>query len=360
MGGAILSTTIKINFQVYKSSYFIEEENLHEFSSKNIYGRALFYFLNEWFNPSNTIEIQTSGSTGKPKKYKAEKWKIESSANRTINFFRLNENQNFLLSLPIDFIAGKLMVVRAILANANLITQSISSAPLTPYFRAIDFGAVTPVQLERSIKKYGIKDLPQIKKLLVGGAQVNTQIKQLLQGFKGEVYESFGMTETFTHVALRKVYPIEEDCFEVLSGINASENNGKLVLDAPDFLSSPVVTNDLVKFNSPNSFKWLGRADFTINSGGLKVQPENLEEQLSSIMEVPFAVVGKPDKELGERIVLAIEGRYEIKSNVFKNLPSNLKPRGIIYVNEIPRTSAGKVLRKDLKELIKEVLDNPI
>jgi o-succinylbenzoate---CoA ligase len=353
---------IKINHKEYSSKYFLQPENEIGFENENPIGKEVFGFLNSWFSDSKFLEIKTSGSTGKPKVFSVEKWKLEASAKRTLDFFDLNKESTFLLCLPISFIAGKLMVLRSMLNNGNLITQTPSSSPLINLKIPIDFGALTPMQMFGSIESVGIENITQIKFLLLGGASVSDSLITQLEGYKGKVFETFGMTETLTHFALRECYPTKQKAFKLLPEISMQAIDGILTVKSNSFLQEVIATNDMVELTNNNQFIWKGRADFTINSGGLKVQPEAIEDKLIESIPPPFYICFKPDEILGQKIVLCVlQGNSKvIKDANFKNLQKLEKPKAIVEVDEFPRAENGKILRHELANKIENLLEWPI
>jgi O-succinylbenzoic acid--CoA ligase len=351
---------IKINHKEYSSKYFLQPENEKEFENENPIGKQVFGFLNSWFSNSKFLEIKTSGSTGKPKVFSVEKWKLEASAKRTLDFFDLNKESTFLLCLPISFIAGKLMVIRSMLNNGNLITQTPSSSPLTSLKIPVDFGAITPMQMLGSIESVGIENIAQIKFLLIGGASVSDSLITQLEGFKGNVFETFGMTETLTHFALRECYPIKQKAFKLLPEISMQAIDGKLTVKSNSFLQEVISTNDIVEITNNNQFIWKGRADFTINSGGIKVQPESIESKLlETTIPTPFYISFKPDEKLGQKMVLCVlQGNSKIiKDANFRNLEKIEKPKAIVEVDEFPLAENGKILRNQLAKKIENLLE---
>ena len=268
-----------------------------------------------------------------------------------------------MLCLPISFIAGKLMVIRSILNNGNLITQTPSSSPLTSLKTPIDFGALTPMQMLGSIESVGIENIAQIKFLLLGGASVSDSLITQLKSYKGKVFETFGMTETLTHFALRECYPIKQKAFKLLPEISMQAIDGILTVKSNSFLQEVISTNDIVEITNNNQFIWKGRADFTINSGGIKVQPESIESKLlETSISRPFYISFKPDEKLGQKIVLCVlQGSSKIiKDANFKNLEKIEKPKAIVEVDKFPLAENGKILRNQLAKKIENLLEWPI
>lgn len=346
--------SIKINNIPYAEGFFLNQTNKDEFKKFHFQGEALFDFLHHWFNNSKTIEITTSGSTGKPKTFQVEKWKLEQSANRTLSFFNLKYNSTFLLSLPLRFIAGKLMVIRTLKNRGNLITQELSSTPLIGLKGKYDFAAFTPMQIEESFLKYPLLKWPNIKFLLIGGAAVNDTTLNYLSDFKGIAYETYGMTETLTHVALRQLTPNKFDYFTLLADIKMKIDQGLLTLMSNSFIKYKIKTNDIVEPYGKNNFKFIGRSDFVINSGGLKIQPEMIENQLKPSINFPFFISSLPHNSLGEMVVFVttLNNKIDLNDSRFEILEKNMRPKSIINLNEFPLTESGKINRLALKREI--------
>jgi len=332
----------------------LEINNLH---SKNDFEKKVIFFLKEWFSDSKTVKVQTSGSTGIPKVIEVEKEKMLNSAKMTCNFLDLKEGDTALICLPIEYISGKMMVVRAIIRKLKLIISDPSLKPLENLNENIDFCAMTPLQVENSLDKIHF-----IKYLIIGGAAVSENLKskisQALQHSLSptQIYETYGMSETLSHIALKKTYPTQDEYFSVFDAIEIStDERNCLKISAPQLNSEILQTNDLVEIKNRNQFKFLGRTDNVINSGGAKIFPEQLEALVKK--EIPNEVVflGIKDESLGQKLILIVEG---FESENLKSQISNLKfeksfhkPKEIIFVKEIPRTPNGKVNRLELKSI---------
>ena len=332
----------------------LEINNLH---SKNDFEKKVIFFLKEWFSDSKTVKVQTSGSTGIPKVIEVEKEKMLNSAKMTCNFLDLKEGDTALICLPIEYISGKMMVVRAIIRKLKLMISDPSLKPLENLNENIDFCAMTPLQVENSLDKIYF-----IKYLIIGGAAVSENLKskisQALQHSLSptQIYETYGMSETLSHIALKKTYPTQDEYFSVFDAIEIStDERNCLKISAPQLNSEILQTNDLVEIKNRNQFKFLGRTDNVINSGGAKIFPEQLEALVKK--EIPNEVVflGIKDESLGQKLILIVEG---FESENLKSQISNLKfeksfhkPKEIIFVKEIPRTPNGKVNRLELKSI---------
>ncbi|MBE98673.1 AMP-binding protein [Flavobacterium coralii] len=302
--------------------------------------RAVGDFLLDWFDKNDYIVMQTSGTTGEPKPIRVEKQAMVNSALATGAFFDLDPGIKVLHCLPTQYVAGKMMLVRAFILGWELDLAEPTSYPLRRADAVYDFSAMVPLQAQHSLDK-----LHKVKKLILGGAKVSSALAAQLQQIPTEIYETYGMTETITHIAAKRV---GEEAFTVLPNINVSEDERHcLVIDAYTLCNEPVVTNDVVKVISDNQFIWLGRYDNVINSGGVKLFPEQIEEKLSAYIDRRFFVKGVPDEELGEKLVLVVEGdAYDIPASVFKKLGKFEKPKEIVFVEKFAETNSGKVIRE--------------
>ena len=305
-------------------------------------------FLEEWWNEMDFIEVKTSGSTGTPKPIQLSKQAIVASARKTISFFNIKASNTLLLCLPVHFIAGKLMLIRAMVSGANLILADTSLNPLELLEKQINFCAMTPTQAIHTLKKNASR-FSLIQTLLLGGAPVPLEIEQQISRLT-EVYVSYGMTETITHIALRKA---NEDYYHGLPGVlfKVSES-GNLIIDA-DHLEGIVETTDQVELLDHSTFKWLGRADNVINSGGKKLFPEIIEKKLEGILTERYYVKGIPHESLGTAVALVVEcsdktpaEKAEILERVSTVLGKHEKPKAIITVKRFDETASGKVIRQ--------------
>jgi len=297
-------------------------------------------FISEWLVPKETIELQTSGSTGTPKKIVVQKKCMKNSARLTGARFGLKSGDSALLCLPMKYIAAKMMVVRALELGLELKVVD----PSGTIRESADFVAMVPMQLANSLDQ-----LDHIKTIIVGGSPVNESLIKKLQNTKTEIYETYGMTETVTHVAVKPLNGVHKsECFVALDGVSfETDARGCLIIDAPALNPEPVVTNDVVELLSVTSFNWLGRIDNVINSGGIKMHPEIIEKKLESFLpNRRYFVVGLPDKELGQKLALIVEGDpFDIELNY---LPKYEQPKEIIFRSSFPETESGKIKRHAL------------
>ncbi|HUH25543.1 MAG TPA: AMP-binding protein [Flavobacterium sp.] len=310
------------------------------------YEKELGDFILQWFDHNNFVELSTSGTTGKPKKIKLEKEAMTQSALATGEFFQLKPDDSALLCLPTRYIAGKMMFVRAVVLGLKLDYVNPSKEPLKNTDKIYDFVAMVPLQVQNSITQ-----IEQCRKLIVGGAELDEKIKLHLKDMMLEVYETYGMTETITHIAAKR---IQDKYFTSLPHANIStDERGCLLIEAPLVANGLVVTNDLIELINDVQFQWIGRIDNVINSGGIKIVPEKIEQKLSEYIPYRFFVIGKEDESLGQKLVLVIEqDPYNLLPEVLSSLEKYERPKEILFVKQFKETPTGKILRKDTVEVL--------
>ena len=274
---------------------------------------------------------------------------MRRSAEITADYFNLHPRSSVLLCLSADYIAGMMMIVRSVVNNWNLVIVEPSSNPLKDIVGSFDFCAMVPLQVQSSLDQ---KKLTGIKTLIIGGAAVNSdQIAQLKNsGVKS--FATYGMTETATHIAIRELSPKTAESFVVMPEYTISQDSrGCLIIDA-EHLEKPVQTNDSIQLTS-TGFKLLGRIDNVINSGGMKVFPEEIEAKIADVFgEASFYVTSSLDEKLGEKVILVIEGEEisgrDIILECSEKLAPHQKPRQLVYELSFERTETGKIIRKRL------------
>ncbi|HLT65264.1 MAG TPA: AMP-binding protein [Flavobacterium sp.] len=310
------------------------------------YEKDLGNLILQWFDDNDFVELTTSGTTGVPKKVKLSKEAMRHSALATGEFFNLKSGDSALLCLPTQYIAGKMMFVRAAVLGLDLYYVNPCKEPLKNTEKIYDFVAMVPLQVQHSITQ-----IEQCKILIVGGAKLSASVKDLLSGMMVDVYETYGMTETITHIAAKK---IDDKYFTVLPHANIStDERGCLIIEAPLVANGLVVTNDLVEMINDIQFRWIGRVDNLINSGGIKLIPEQIEEKLSEYIPYRFFVMGVEDDDLGQKLVLVIENSpYTLVPEALNALERFEKPKEIFFVEHFKETPTGKILRKDTLETV--------
>ena len=314
-------------------------------------------FLAEWYDDRDFIEVKTSGSTGTPKIIQLKKDFVAASALRTIRFFDLKEGDKILHCLSSRFIAGKLMVVRAITGKLDLYPVDPSSD-----FKILtsDINFRFAAMVINQVAKCLDFDHWNLEFLLLGGSSIPAQLEKKLQSKKTICYSSYSMTETATHIALRQLNSKKkDDYYQCLEGVRVGLNKKScLRIELTGLNKGFLQTNDLAELKDNKNFKILGRADNVIISGGIKFSPEQIEEKLEKYIDVPFLISSLQDKRLGEKLILIIEGtescelidRIEI---IAKQLLSKYeRPRQILFIENIPKTENNKPDRKKLRKIL--------
>ncbi|MFN8311122.1 MAG: AMP-binding protein [Chitinophagales bacterium] len=316
-------------------------------------------WLQEWLDDRPSYQLQTSGSTGNPKIITHQRNAFLNSASRTNTFFGITSHSNMLLALPVKGIGGKMMLVRAAVAGCKLWCVPPTSNPLKEILQQpFDLASFTPMQLQLMLKEEQSKaQLLQIKNLLIGGSTVSARLENnwVHLGSKSNCYETFGMTETLSHVALRA---FGNNYFTALPGVTFSERDGCLEINDQYVLKKTIVTNDLVELLSPSAFQWLGRTDFAINTGGLKVHPELIEKKLLDVITTPFFFWKQKDELLGEKVIAVVNGQpdsvMEQELKVTPLLSKYEHPKAVYFLPKFLYTATGKIDRLATAALISE------
>ena len=316
-------------------------------NSKEEYLSELGRFLLDWLSDNPEIKLQTSGSTGETTQLRAPKAMLSASAMTTVKALALQPKQQALLCLSVRHIAGKMMLIRALLAGLWIDVIEPTASPMVS--KAYDFTAMTPHQLRSSLDH-----LDRFKQIIVGGAPVDDSLRSALKGHASHVLSTYGMTETYSHVALQNL-SAGETHYTAVDHVRFSTQGDSLVIHAPHIGIEKLITTDCVDLISSTQFVWKGRSDYVINSGGIKLHPEQIEKALSAIILVPFFVFGKPDKRLGQSLSIVFEGHLP---NEIETMVSNLdtlskyeKPKDYFVLSQFIRSN-GKILRKQTLKAI--------
>jgi hypothetical protein len=316
-------------------------------------------WFSEWFSPSPYVTVQTSGSTGTPKRLTVRKAQMIESARTTCSFLQLKRGDRALLCMDTKYIGAKMMLVRTWVAGLELIVREPSGHPLKDIDTPVDFAAMVPLQVYNSLQVPKEKErLKQVKKLLIGGGSIDPALEAELKSFPGELYSTYGMTETLSHIALRRINGNEASPYYTpFDSVRLTlTDDARLVIEAPWIDDGPLHTNDIAELLPDGRFRILGRADNYIHSGGIKLQIESLEEKIRPIIHTPFAITSAPHRKFGEIVVLLIEKTagtdIDALSKQINNLyPAYERPKIIRQVDLIPMTENGKTDRKACKEL---------
>lgn len=313
-------------------------------------------FLAEWHNDSPTLLVHTSGSTGHPKPMLVEKRRMEASARITCEFLGLHEGDTALLCMSLDYIAGKMMVVRSLVCGLRLIYVTPSGLPY--WEGTIDFAAMVPLQVWNLLHNAeGRERLKQIRNLIIGGGAIDEVLERELQDFPNAVWSTYGMTETLSHIALRRLNGADHSLFyKPFNDVTVSLNEEQcLVINAPAVCDRTLITNDIAEL-SEQGFRILGRKDNVICSGGIKIQIEEVERLLRPYLSTPYIITRARDEKFGEVVVLLIEGTSDDAQQIcHRVLPKYWQPRRIVTVPHIPMTETGKPARA-----VAEQLANPL
>lgn len=311
-------------------------------------------FIEDWHSDAETIKVLTSGSTGTPKTIELRKQHMIASAKMTGEFLGLEKGQSAFLCLSPDTIAGKMMIVRSIVHNLMLVVGDVVSTPLEGVKDRIDFAAMVPMQARNSII-HNRKQYESISKVIIGGASIPPDLWHTISECMNRNYQTFGMTETISHIAMRSISDPSTD-YRLLPGITIDAPDSKLLINAPDLGIKNLETNDIIEITGKDTFKWIARADFIINSGGLKINPSEIESILSPIILSPFFSIGLKDEELGQRHVLCVEGKdtkYN-KDQFTPALDNRFCPKEIYYFDKFELTKSGKIDKLSTIQFLKD------
>ena len=329
-------------------------------------------FIDEWNNDSAYVEVKTSGSTGEPKRMLVEKRRMLNSARITCDFLGLKPGDTALLCMSTDYIAGKMMVVRSIERGLKLIevepcghpldikhlTLNIKHSQFSIFNFQFDFAAMVPMQVYNSLQVPEEKErLMAIRHLIIGGGAIDEAMEAELRTFPHAVWSTYGMTETLSHIALRRISgPEASEWYMPFPTVKLSTTDeGCLVIDAPEVCAQTLTTNDIVELKSDGRFRIRGRKDNVICSGGIKIQIEEVEQILKKYMRVPYIISKRKDEKFGEIVVLLTEGdTAEAQTICEQVLPKYHQPKVYLHVNQIPLTETGKPARKKAEELARK------
>lgn len=339
------------------------ETLLRKTSGSYDWEKSWFNFLAEWYNVQDFIEVQTSGSTGAPKTIRLNKTFVAASARRTIRFFNLKENDRVLHCLPSNYIAGKLMIVRALIGKLDLLVVDPSTDFSFLQKESFKFAAMVPNQVGKLLEfvrqpadwnpDFAGTPFGRLEFLLLGGSAIPQNLVKKLQAISTACYSSYAMTETATHIALRKLNgPGASEFYHCLDDIEVELSKaGCLRIKMPG-LEKPLQTNDLAELQDKKTFQVLGRADNIIISGGIKFSPEQLEKKLEPYIKQPFMISWLPHEMLGQQLILLVEGNQSAETNqqlqhIFQQqLDKFERPRKIRFISKLPRTLNGKIDRQ--------------
>jgi O-succinylbenzoic acid--CoA ligase len=318
-------------------------------------------FIRDWMSGAGDFVLHTSGSTGTPKPIHLTRAQMTASAQATAQALGLKPGWTALVTLDTRFVAGKMMLVRSLITGMHIVAREPTANPLEKLAddQRIDFAALVPYQVETILQSPQAARLGAVGTIIIGGAPLSAPTALQLASLPCRAYLTYGMTETISHIALQLLDPhTEPGIFETLPGIALdTDNRGCLVISAPYISQGRVVTNDRVEILAGKKFRWLGRWDNVINSGGYKINPETIEYQIEKIFHRfkitnSFFVAGIPDPKLGEKLILVIEGEAEEKLRAeidegIKTIARGIeRPKSVVFIPQFTRTSTQKVNRK--------------
>ncbi|MBD0403562.1 AMP-binding protein [Flammeovirga sp. EKP202] len=332
----------------------------------------ILVFCFEWLNGKEEFTLQTSGSTGTPKSITVTRNQMISSASATIKILNLKSGDKALCCLNTDYIAGKMMIVRSLVADMNLWIVPPSAHPFKhPFLPHFDFVALAPLQVQSSLDVPSeLEQIQSVKNIIIGGAPINSHLEnRIIHQLEGvRVFMTYGMTESVSHIALKRIAEDSDQLYHTLEGVSIGQDDrGCLHITAPMTDFQKIQTNDVVQLINRDTFEWLGRVDNIINSGGVKIQVEKIENAISKILEtmgyasVNLFIGGIPHERLGEEANLLIEG-ITLTENEKTVLINELKaqftkyklPKNIHSLGEFVKTDTLKIKRKETVQLFLE------
>ncbi|MCD8194523.1 MAG: AMP-binding protein [Tannerellaceae bacterium] len=324
----------------------------------------LYAFLKDWFAPDPLLTVHTSGSTGVPKQIQVRKEQMIQSACLTCSFFGLQPGNTALLCMSLQYIAGKMMVVRALVSRLNLLVTTPAGHPCKKLKDPVDFVAMVPLQVYNTLRVSRQKELlARCKTLIIGGGPVDASLEEALQELPVAAYVTYGMTETLSHIAVRRMNgPGASSWYTPFEKVILSfTEEDTLQIDAPLVANGIIRTNDIVELLPDGRFRMLGRKDNVVNSGGIKIQIEQVEAILKPHITGDFALTAVSDPKLGQMLVLLLA--FPAESNLLKEqlvniLPKYQVPKHIFHTHDIPYTGSGKIDRVACRKLAEVLYSN--
>lgn len=314
-------------------------------------------FTDEWLSDSPTMLIHTSGSTGTPKPITVDKRRMAESARITCDFLGLKKGDTALLCMPLDYIAGKMVVVRALVREMRLVYVKPGGHPLKTIDVPPTFAAMTPMQVYNTLKEEKERRiLMGIRQLIIGGGAIDKELERELSGMPNAIWSTYGMTETLSHVALRRLNGRDaSEWYTPLDNVEISVNEDScLVIYAPKVCPDTLVTNDMAEIHTDGRrFRIKGRKDNMICSGGIKMLMEEIEAALRPYVSTPFMITRKKDPCFGECVTMLIEAddTTAVREACRQHLSKYQQPKHYISVDRLPRTATGKPARAEAEAI---------
>jgi len=352
---------ITYNNQVYTT------DNLNKLGTIAPFFKPGIQFIQDWAKGQDSFIFKSSGSTGLAKEIEICRDQILSSVLQTKNYLELKSTDKVLVCLGPEYVATKMMIARCLASNLDIILVEPCSNPLAVIDKrmVMDFASFVPLQMESILKSEHSGRIGAIRNILIGGAPTSNALNEKLRRFNNNIYHTYGMTETVSHIGLRKLsQQSKSEYFKCLDEIKLRTNSeGCLVINGGVTNHLDVITNDVVEMKNDREFRWLGRKDNLINSGGVKIIPEQLEKTIKALLDQmkisrDFFLYGIKDELLGQKLVLVLEGS-KLDTSAEKTLCKNIGeklikyhiPKKVIYINKFIRTTSGKVKRSGTIEL---------
>lgn len=301
-------------------------------------------FLQFLKSDDDYYEVKTSGSTGDPKPILLSRKYMEASARKTLTFLNLKRGDRALLCLPVSKVGGMMMLMRWALGELDLYTVEPMAQPLKKLRGNFDFVAMVPYQVAQSLE-----DVPRIKKLIIGGGPISPSLEKDLKNLPNEIYHTYGMTETISHVAMRRINGNTDfSLYKAMPGISFNvDERDCLIIHAPHIGVKNLLTNDVVKLISAESFEWIGRVDNVVNSGGIKLYPEEIEQKIGEL-GMDYFLASLPDEQLGQKLIMVVDKDSSLSEAAIRKRLQFLKkyeiPKSVFFL-PILKTVNGKLKR---------------
>ena len=337
-----------LDFSKYSLSSILDNT---KYDTNVTWQNDVFNFISLWKSRVDYIKLNTSGTTGKRKEIKLSKNDMIISAKRTCEYFSLKSSDQVLLCLSPEYIAGMMMIVRSIVANLKLVIVKPCTNPLQVYNSKYSFAAFVPMQFQAIINT-NIRLLNMCDTIIVGGGGIKSELLNSISNIDTKIFSTYGMTETITHIAVSQLYPVFEESYNTLGGVSITNDSRGCLIVNDEKMKKIVPTNDVCEVLSDSEFRFKGRIDNVINSGGVKLFPEEIEKKIEDCINHEFYIKSEHDNILGEKVVLCIEASEELYD--IQNLHVDLRlrlnkyeiPRSIKFYYSFGRTSSGKVIRR--------------
>lgn len=358
---------ITINNQIFSTDEILEAK-LSNFSE---YDAKVLSFCQKWISGQDSFSIFTSGSTGKPKEIIISRKQMLISAKSSISALNLKPEYTALSCLSVESVGGMMMIVRAFVSGMSLIIMNPVANPFLEISQKIDFTALVPLQVFEILKNpVSLGKLNNLKVLIIGGAEISVRLQTAIEKLCPDIYHTYGMTETLSHIALKKLNgPDKSDYFSLLDSVKISlDQRGCLIINAPVTNFQDIVTNDLVRIISPDTFLWIGRIDNAVNSGGIKIQLEKIEKAIEKAMyelsaEYRFFLSTIKDEKFGNLIIAVFEGQEfsdDFEENFIEKLKDSLSryeiPKKFYFIDKFILTKSSKIDKASNMEIIKAEL----